>query len=78
MFIYFLKNCFQFPQGAQIEEEAVRIFVEFQRVESAIKGKLKPEFFSPKLIVKPVIRQIRDENSYFVLFNTSKVSLHYK
>ena len=37
--IYFWKIRFQFPQGAQVEEEAVRIFVEFQRVESAIKGK---------------------------------------
>lgn len=28
----------QFPQGVMEEEETVRIFVEFQRVESAIKG----------------------------------------
>ena len=29
---------YQFPQGVQPDEESVRIFVEFQRVESAIKG----------------------------------------
>ena len=34
----------QFPQGVQPDEESVRIFVEFQRVESAIKGILT-QFF---------------------------------
>ena len=35
---------YQFPQGVQPDEESVRIFVEFQRVESAIKGILT-QFF---------------------------------
>ena len=44
--LHLFENFFQFPQGAQVEEEAVRIFVEFQRVESAIKGKyISQKFF---------------------------------
>ena len=44
--LHLFENLFQFPQGAQVEEEAVRIFVEFQRVESAIKGKyISQKFF---------------------------------
>jgi len=43
---------YEFPQGAQVEEEAVRIFVEFQRVESAIKAlvDLNGRFFGGRTV----------------------------
>lgn len=43
---------YEFPQGAQVEEESVRIFVEFQRVESAIKAlvDLNGRFFGGRTV----------------------------
>ena len=46
----------QFPQGVQPDEESVRIFVEFQRVESAIKGILTQFFLEHQY--KPSISSV--------------------
>ena len=47
---------YQFPQGVQPDEESVRIFVESQRVESAIKGILTPFFLEHQY--KPIISSV--------------------
>ena len=47
---------YQFPQGVQPDEESVRIFVESQRVESAMKGILTPFFLEHQY--KPSISSV--------------------
>ena len=47
---------YQFPQGVQPDEESVRIFVESQRVESAIKGILTQFFLEHQY--KPIISSV--------------------